>query len=88
MDNVSYHSHSTKQKRKKKRENPIKANKKADIVWLEQKDIFQNPSNSWTQLLNIVKEHEEKYRVYELDLIARKMGYNFCPIIINMIPLN
>ncbi|GBN54825.1 hypothetical protein AVEN_133114-1 [Araneus ventricosus] len=71
VDNASYHSAYA--------ENipSIKTKKKeADIVvWLRNKNIPHNATKTRLELLNIVKEHKEKYRAYELDQIAYEMGH-------------
>ncbi|GBL80210.1 hypothetical protein AVEN_29183-1 [Araneus ventricosus] len=70
MDNVSYHSAYA--------ENIPSTNtkKKAGIVaQLLKKNIPHNTTKSKPELLNIVKEHKEKYRAYELDQKEYKMGH-------------
>ena len=43
--------------------------KKADIIeWLQQKNISHNPSNTVPEILSIVKELKEKYKMHELGL--------------------
>ena len=69
MDNESYHSQFSEKI-------PSTKTRKVDIItWLQQKNISPNPNNSYNQLLNVVREHKEKYRIYELDLLASKMGH-------------
>lgn len=69
MDNASYHSAYAEKI-------PSTKTKKADIVtWLLNKNIPHNATQTRPELLNIVKEHKEKYRAYELDQIAYEMGH-------------
>jgi transposase len=69
MDNASYHSCYAEKF-------PTTKSRKADIVaWLQIKNIPHNSSNTVPELLNIVRQHKEKYKVYELDKIAYEMGH-------------
>ena len=69
MDNASYHSVYAEKI-------PTTKTKKADIVsWLQNKQIPHNATQTRSELLNIVKEHKGKYKVYELDQIAGEMGH-------------
>lgn len=69
MDNASYHSCFLEKI-------PSTKTRKADIVaWLQNKNIIHNPNNTKSELLYIVRQHKEKYKVYELDAIANEMGH-------------
>ncbi|GBL83126.1 hypothetical protein AVEN_165343-1 [Araneus ventricosus] len=69
MGNASYHSAYAEKI-------PSTITKKVDIVaWLLNKNIPHNATETRPELLNIVKEHKEKYRAYELDQIAYEIGF-------------
>ena len=69
MDNASYHS-SLMEKI------PSTKTKKADIIaWLQQKNISHNIGNTVPELLSIVREHKDKYKMHELDCLASTMGH-------------
>lgn len=69
MDNASYHS-------TYKEKIPSLKTRKAEILsWLQSKNIAHNPNVTVPELLVIVKQHREKYRIYELDALAAEMGH-------------
>ncbi|GBO18473.1 hypothetical protein AVEN_189582-1 [Araneus ventricosus] len=58
------------------RKNSLYKDKRADIVaWLLNKNIPHKATKTRPELLNIVKDHKEKYRAYELDQIAYEIRH-------------
>lgn len=69
MDNASYHSTSAEKI-------PTTKTRKADILaWLQSKRILHDPKTTRPELLEIVRQHKHKYKMYKLDKIAYEMGH-------------
>ncbi|GFS98728.1 uncharacterized protein NPIL_695811 [Nephila pilipes] len=69
MDHASYNSSLAEKI-------PSRKTNEADIIeWLQRKNIFHIPSITVPELLCIVNQHKEKYKVCEFDKIAYEMRH-------------
>ena len=71
MDKLSYHSVLTKKV-------PSSNLKKCEIIsWFSSRNMNLNLNYTVAELLNIVKAHEHKYKIYILDQRVANMGHEF-----------
>lgn len=70
MDNASYHSRKTERI-------PTEKNKKQEIIdWLKEKNITYDEDSLKRELLNIVKQHRERYESRVVDEMAKAKNKN------------